>query len=27
MEPEQSILQDVPAAPMLDLNEDQPQDV
>jgi len=26
MEQEQSILQDVPVAPMLDLNEDQPQD-
>ena len=26
MEPEQPILQDVPAAPVLDLNEDQPQD-
>ena len=24
--PEQPILQDVPAAPVLDLNEDQPQD-
>jgi len=26
MEPEQPILQDAPAAPVLDLNEDQPQD-
>jgi len=26
MEPEQPILQDIPAAPVLDLNEDQPQD-
>jgi len=26
MEPEQPILQDVLAAPVLDLNEDQPQD-